>query len=192
MDMIAKRHVLAAVIAAAGAVTVLACSGGGTSANRGASADSAAAASGSAAQTAPATPAESAGKTAPAGAAAPATGQTVKVRMIGDAKGYREDPYNVTVKVGDAVQWINVSGGPHNVSFWPDSVPAASQTQLDANMPNQSGSGPAQKLGTLTGPLLVAANDTYTVSFAGVKPGVYKYFCTPHVATGMRGTVTVQ
>jgi plastocyanin len=112
--------------------------------------------------------------------------------MVGDAKGYREDPGNVTVKVGDAVQWINVSGGPHNVSFWPDSIPSGAQAQLDANMPNQTGAGAAQKLGTLTGPLLVGVNDTYTISFAGVKPGVYKYFCTPHLVEAMRGTVTVQ
>ena len=189
--MIAQRHIIAAVIAVAGTAAVQACSGGDSSANRAASADSAAAAAGAAAKTAPAT-AEIAGTAASATAAAPATGQTVKVRMVGDAKGYSEVPANVTVKVGDAVQWVNVSGGPHNVSFWPDSIPSGDQTQLDANMPNQTGTGVAQKLGPLTGPLLVAVNDTYTVSFAGVKPGVYKYYCTPHLVEAMRGTVTVQ
>ena len=125
-------------------------------------------------------------------APAPPTGKTVKVKMVGDAKGYREDPMNVTVKVGDAVQWVNESGGPHNVSFYPDSIPTGTQGQLDANMPAQTGAGPAQKLGPVVGPLLTNPNDTYTVSFAGLKPGVYKYFCTPHAALGMKGSVTVQ
>jgi plastocyanin len=125
-------------------------------------------------------------------AAKAATAATGIVQMLGDAKGYREDPLNITIKAGDAVRWVNVSGGPHNVSFWPDSIPPGTQSRLDANMPAQTAAGVAQKLGTLVGPLLVAPNDTYTISFVGVRPGVYKYYCTPHLALGMRGTVTVQ
>ena len=41
-------------------------------------------------------------------------------------------------------------------------------------------------------PLLIAPNDAYTVSFAGTKAGTYKFYCTPHLALGMKGTVTVQ
>src|SRR4051812_38004346 len=37
-----------------------------------------------------------------AAAAAPATGKTVEVKMIGDVKGYRFEPANITVKAGDA------------------------------------------------------------------------------------------
>jgi plastocyanin len=44
----------------------------------------------------------------------------------------------------------------------------------------------------LTGPLLINANDTYTVSFAGTKPGAYHFYCTPHLALGMKGVITVQ
>ncbi len=43
----------------------------------------------------------------------------------------------------------------------------------------------------LVGPLLADPNATYTVSFAGLKPGVYRYYCTPHLALGTTGTVTV-
>ncbi len=118
------------------------------------------------------------------GAAMPATGKTVDVQMLGDDKGYRFNPVAVTVKGGDAVRWTNVSGGPHNVTFWADSIPAGAAAQLGANMPNTTA--------PLTGPLLVNPNATYVVSFAGVKPGVYHYYCTPHLALGMKGTVTVQ
>ena len=30
------------------------------------------------------------------------------------------------------------------------------------------------------------------ISFAGVPAGVYKIYCTPHLALGMKGAVTVQ
>ncbi|HEY0778251.1 MAG TPA: plastocyanin/azurin family copper-binding protein [Gemmatirosa sp.] len=115
---------------------------------------------------------------------APATGATHDVKMIGDANGYRFDPANVTIRAGDAVRWTNVSGGPHNVSFWADSMPAGAAAQLGAQMPNTTD--------PLIGPLLVEPNAAYTVAFAGLAPGVYHYYCTPHLALGMRGTITVR
>ncbi len=129
---------------------------------------------------APATP-------APAGsavAAMPATGDTVQVKMIGDDKGYRFDPANITIKSGQAIKFIMVSGGPHNVAFDPATVPATSKDQLNANMVGQ--------ISELSSPMLMNPNESYTISFAGVKPGVYPFHCTPHLAMGMKGTITVQ
>jgi len=125
---------------------------------------------------------------APAGgaaAAAPATGKTVEVKMLGDDKGYRFDPANITVKAGDAIKFVNVSGGPHNVAFDDATVPADAKAQLDANMPGTH-------MGPLSGPLISNPNEAYTVSFANVKPGTYDYHCTPHLAMGMKGKITVQ
>jgi plastocyanin len=187
--MIASRYITTPLIALAIAAALQAC-GGSKEANT--SANTASTTTPPASSTATATTPPSSTATAGAATAMPPTGATTKVQMLGDAKGYRESPANVTIKVGDAVQWTNVSGGPHNVSFWPDSIPAGSEGQLGANMPSQTSSGPAQKLGSTVGPLLTAPNDTYTISFAGVKPGVYKYYCTPHLALGMKGTITVQ
>ncbi len=117
------------------------------------------------------------------GGAAAITGKMVDVKMVGDAKGYRFEPANFSVKAGDGARFTNMSGGPHNVTFWSDSIPPGTATQLGANMPNT--------IGPLTGPLLTAPNQTYVVSFAGLKPGVYHYYCTPHLALGMRGRITV-
>jgi plastocyanin len=132
---------------------------------------------------APASP-SAAPSAAPAGAPAPATGATHDIQMVGDASGYRFNPPTITIKRGDAVRWTNASGGPHNVTFWPDSIPADAQGQLTANMPNTTA--------PLTGPLLLTPNQTYTVSFANVAAGTYKYFCTPHLALGMKAVITVQ
>lgn len=116
------------------------------------------------------------------GSAMPVTGTWHEVRMVGDEKGYRFEPADVTVKAGDGVRWTMVSGGPHNVAF--QTVAADAKGQLSANMPNQ--------LSDLSSPMLLNPNEKYEMSFAGVKPGKYDYICTPHIANNMRGSVTVQ
>jgi len=135
-----------------------------------------------------ATAAPAAGATAApaagAAAAAPATGQTHEVKMIGDATGYKFDPANITVKQGDAVKFVMVSGGPHNVAFQNVTDPAA-KAQLDANMPGQH-------MGELSGPFVMQPNEAYVVSFAKVPAGKYDYMCTPHAAMNMKGSITVQ
>src|SRR5262249_11821349 len=85
----------------------------------------------------PAATPPAAGAAAAAVAAIPATGATHEIKMIGDDKGYRFDPANVTIKSGDAVKFTVVGGGPHNVAFDPATVPADSKAQLDANMPQK-------------------------------------------------------
>ncbi len=121
-----------------------------------------------------------------AGAVATAapTGATHEVKMIGDATGYKFDPANITIKSGDQIKWVMVSGGPHNVAFQNVTDPAVS-AQLDANMSGQ-------KMGPLSGPMVMQPNETYTVSFAKIPAGKYDYICTPHAAMNMKGTVTVQ
>ena len=128
---------------------------------------------------------------APGGAAAPAsgtaqaaTGKTWDVKMLGDAQGYRFEPATLTIKRGDAVRWTVVSGPPHNVTFWSDSIPSGASTQLQANMP--------QTIAPLSSPLESNIGATYTVSFAGVPAGAYRYYCTPHLAMGMKAQLTVQ
>jgi plastocyanin len=161
-----------------------ACGGGNknaadTTAASGAASQPAAGAGASATASAPA-----GGAAAGTAAAKPATGKTWEVKMIGDASGYKFDPANLTIKEGDAVKWTVVSGPPHNVSFYADSIPSGAQAQLNANMPNP--------MSPLTSPLFNNPGESYTISFAGVPKGTYKYFCTPHQALGMHAQLTVQ
>ncbi len=154
-------------IALAAAVMAMSACGGGDKA----ASDSAAA------------PAASAGTSAaPAGTAAAVTGATHEVKMMGDEKGYRYEPTDLTIKAGDGVTWTMISGQPHNVVF--QNVAADAKSQLSANMPNQ--------LTELGSPMLLNANEKYSVSFAGVKPGKYDYICQPHMANNMKGSITVQ
>jgi plastocyanin len=126
------------------------------------------------------------GGTAAGGSASAAqvTGTTHVVRMLGDAQGYRFDPANITVKQGDGIRFEMVSGGPHNVAFDAAEIPADVKPQLSANMPNQ--------MTDLSSPMMMNPGENYTISFANIKPGSYNYHCTPHLAMGMRGVITVQ
>lgn len=123
---------------------------------------------------------------APSGSAAATSGngKTVRIQMVGDAQGYRFEPASVTIRAGDTVEWVNVSGGPHDVAFWADSIPSGASQLLQARM--------QQTIAPLAGPLLATPNQTYDISFAGAQPGTYKYYCTPHLSLGMRAQITVQ
>ena len=120
-----------------------------------------------------------------AGAAAPITGKTVEIKMIGDDKGYRFEPANVTIASGDGIKFVVVGGGPHNVAFDGTKLAADQKAQLDANL------GP-DKMGELSSAMKMNAGDAITVSFGGVKAGAYSYNCTPHLAMGMKGVITVK
>ena len=97
---------------------------------------------------------------------------------------YKFDPSNITIKAGDVISFHNKTGGPHNVSFWPDSIPAGAADVLKKNMPDQ--------MAPLEAPLLTEPDAVYKVSFAGAPTGEYKFYCLPHLALGMKGKVTVQ
>jgi plastocyanin len=120
----------------------------------------------------------------PAPAADPA-GAVVEVKMTGNGTSQASfEPNKLTIKTGTTVRFINVSGGPHNVAFYGDSVPKGGADALKKGMPNP--------MGDLTGPFLTQPNEKYDVSFAGAPAGVYKGYCMPHVALGMHITITVQ
>ena len=118
--------------------------------------------------------------------AAPITGQTVEVKMLQDSQGnYRFEPADITIKPGDGVKFVMVSGGTaHNVAFDPAQIPVAARAQLSANMP--------QQVSELSSPMMMNPNETYTISFGRMPPGTYEYHCTPHLTMGMKGTITVQ
>ena len=129
-----------------------------------------------------------AGTTTPAGGTAvmaPITGTTHEVKMLGDAQGYRFEPANITVKQGDGIRFLMVSGGPHNVAFDPATIPADVRPQLDANMGTD-------KMGELSSNMKMNPNETITISFANIKAGQYPYYCVPHLAMNMTGVITVQ
>lgn len=131
--------------------------------------------------------AEPAGETAPAPSEAGATGTVHRVEMKGDpgASRYWYEPDQLTISAGDLVRFVNISGPPHNVAFYQDSIPEGARPVLEQAMAGRT-------ISPLNGNLLVELNATYDVSFDGAPGGEYRIYCVPHEVFGMKMTITVQ
>ncbi len=117
-------------------------------------------------------------------AAAPAatSGTTHVVDMVMEGTAYKFVPADLTIQTGDIVVFKGVSGAAHNVVFWGDSIPPGAEAVLTAAMPDGT-----QPMGTK----MVVDGDSAVVSFAGAPAGLYKMYCVPHLAMGMKGSITV-
>ncbi len=83
------------------------------------------------------------------------------------------------------MRFINVSGGPHNIAFYADSIPTGAAAVLNTGMAN--------RMDNLSSPFLTNANEHYDVTFAAnAAKGAYKGYCLPHAALGMKITITVK
>lgn len=105
--------------------------------------------------------------------AAHATEPAAVVKLINELKF---TPAKVTVKVGDTVQWRNVSALVHTVTDDPDRVAKVADYALpEGAKPFNSGK--------------IKPKATYEHTFS--VPGTYKYFCIPHEGAGMIAEVVV-
>jgi len=119
------------------------------------------------------------------GAAATSTGPVVEVKMTGNGSTRAAfEPSSITIPAGATVRFTNVAGGPHNITFWSDSIPAGGAAALNAGMKNT--------VDNLSGPFLTQPNETYDVSFANAPKGTYKGYCTPHLTLGMKIAIKVE
>ncbi len=115
--------------------------------------------------------------------AAATMGTTHEVQMVMEGTEYKYVPAALTIKAGDTVIFRSISGGLHNVQFYPDSIAPGSSEMLDAAITNKQ--GPLASA-------LVPEGENITITFpAGIPAGDYKYFCLPHQTMGMHGVITV-
>lgn len=87
---------------------------------------------------------------------------------IVQTEGFVFNPADITIGVGETVQWQN-TGGTHNVNGTTDAYPG-----------NPEGFTSGDPSG-----------DLWTFQHSFTIAGVYDYHCNPHVGFGMKGTVTV-
>lgn len=98
----------------------------------------------------------------------------VTVEMTGDL---RYAPETVTVTAGDTVKWTNVSSMQHTVTADAGKAQDPAHVQLPPEArPFDSG--------------MIRPEGAFTHRFE--VPGTYRYFCIPHEAAGMVGTVRVK
>jgi plastocyanin len=98
-------------------------------------------------------------------------------KVIQMTSGLKYEPVEITVNVGDTVQWKNVSIMGHTVTADPALAKQADHVALPTGAtPFNSGNiGPGK-----------------TFAYTFTVPGTYKYFCIPHESMGMVGRVIVK
>ena len=111
-----------------------------------------------------------------------AAGATHDVNMELDGSNYKYDPSELTAGPNDVIRFHNKSGGPHNVSFWADSIPSGAASHIVVPDP----------MAPLASKLVVAPDEVIEVKLNDAPKGDYKFYCTPHLALGMKGKLTVK
>jgi plastocyanin len=120
-------------------------------------------------------------------AADPAIGQeTHVVRLIANVSKdeYRFEPAAVTVRPNDVVVFRVTSGAPHSIVFEGAGLSPDVREAFDAAMPDRSAE--------LSSPLLTATGKEYRLLVPRVPAGAYPFYCLPHRAYDMRGTMTIR
>jgi plastocyanin len=118
----------------------------------------------------------------PAAAPTGAQGATHDVNMVLEGSSYKYVPDQLTVGPNDVVRYHNKSGGPHNVAFWSDSIPSGAASKIVLPDP----------MAPLSSKLVVAPDEVIELKLNEAPKGEYKYYCTPHLALGMRAKLTVK
>ena len=115
------------------------------------------------------------------------SGTVHEVQMVGSiAIGFRFEPADLTIKVGDTVRWINGSGFPHNVAFYADRIPRGAMGVIESVMPAEG------KLGSMIGRIVSELGDVFEMDFVNAPLGEYHYFCVVQEAIGMVGTLIIE
>jgi plastocyanin len=99
--------------------------------------------------------------------AAPGVAETFVVNMI----NYEFIPKDITIQVGDTIEWPNLDEDFHTTT----SGTTSGNVAIPSGVWDSGYYGP---------------KGTYSFTF-NVPPGLYPYYCLPHIPIGMLGTVTV-
>jgi len=111
-----------------------------------------------------------------------AAGATHDVNMVLEGSNYKYVPAELTVGPNDVVRYHNKSGGPHNVAFWADSIPSGAASHIVLTDP----------MAPLSSKLAVAPDEVIELKLNDAPKGEYKFYCTPHLALGMKGKLNVK
>jgi plastocyanin len=108
------------------------------------------------------------------------------VRLTANPKddAYRFEPASVEARPGDVLVFRVVSGAPHSVVFEGEGLSPGVRGALNSAMPGRSGD--------LSSPLFTAPGTEYRMVVPQVPGGTYPFYCLPHRAYDMRGTLVVK
>ncbi len=100
-------------------------------------------------------------------------------------QGARFTPGRIEATAGDTLVFELISGGPHNVAFDPDSIPAGAREVLARNLG-------ADGRFLVVPEMLIDRGERLVLPLAGLPPGEYRFYCTPHLGGGMEGRLVLR
>lgn len=100
------------------------------------------------------------------------------------AAGQRFEPERITVDAGQTVVFSNTSDESHTVTAYGDDLPSGAEYFASGDFPDEEAARDSVSDG------LLEAGEEFEVTLT--EPGTYNYFCIPHEASGMKGTIVVQ
>ena len=98
------------------------------------------------------------------------------ITVVGMNDKLRFVPNEITIKVGDTVEWRNIGAIPHTITADPRRMPSSTNIELP-NRAEAFDSG------------WVVRGKSYRYTFS--EPGIYRYICLPHERAEMLGIVIV-
>ena len=96
------------------------------------------------------------------------------------------EPAELTIAAGKTVAWEHAAGEPHTVTADEADLPDGASYWASGGFESQE----AAEAGWEEGEGAVQSGQSYVHTFE--TPGTYRYFCVPHEAAGMVGTVVVE
>ncbi|WP_049936097.1 DUF5059 domain-containing protein [Haloplanus natans] len=96
------------------------------------------------------------------------------------------EPAELAVSVGDKVAWKHAGGEAHSVSAYGDGIPDGATYWASGGFESEE----AARAGWENGKGAVQSGQSYVHTFETA--GEHAYFCIPHEAAGMEGTVVVE
>ncbi len=107
----------------------------------------------------------------------------VRLEVNAEKEVYRFSPARVTARAGDIVKFRTVSGAPHSIVFEVRGLSEQAHEALNGAM--------GRRAADLSSPLLTQNGAEYRVVVPNVQPGSYEFYCLPHRAYDMKGTLVV-
>ena len=101
-----------------------------------------------------------------------------------DMTEHQFDPKSLTVEAGETVTWENSTDEAHTVTAAQSALPEG------ADYFSSGGAADEDEATDSVADELIQPGDTFEATFT--EPGTYRYYCIPHRADGMEGTIVVE
>ena len=107
----------------------------------------------------------------------------IRLEANAEKEIFRFSPARVTARPGDVLLFRAVSGSPHSIVFEGGGLSGPVREALNGALSRRSGD--------LSSPLLTPDGAEYRIAVPALPPGKYEFFCLPHRAYDMRGTLQI-